>query len=116
VASSMLCSLLLCMSPAFILVSCSAYSNLMMDAVCFSETSVDFTEDSTLHMITYFASSACTQKLCIPLTKKLNSVAVVHKRTILTEQPPLVGEVSANHKVYVIIMLTTVVKICRAIK
>jgi hypothetical protein len=27
---------------------------------------------------------------------KLNSVAVVRKRNILTEQPPLVGEVSAN--------------------
>jgi hypothetical protein len=27
---------------------------------------------------------------------KLNSVAVVHKRTIPTERPPLVGEVSAN--------------------
>jgi hypothetical protein len=29
-------------------------------------------------------------------TKKLNSVAVVRKRTIPTERPPLVGEVSAN--------------------
>jgi hypothetical protein len=28
--------------------------------------------------------------------KKLNSVAVVRKRTIPTERPPLVGEVSAN--------------------
>jgi hypothetical protein len=27
---------------------------------------------------------------------KLNFLAVVRKRTILTEQPPLVGEVSAN--------------------
>jgi hypothetical protein len=27
---------------------------------------------------------------------KLNSVAVVHKRTKPTERPPLVGEVSAN--------------------
>jgi hypothetical protein len=27
---------------------------------------------------------------------KLNSVALVHKRTIPTEWPPLVGEVSAN--------------------
>jgi hypothetical protein len=27
---------------------------------------------------------------------KLNSVAVVRKRTIPTERPPLVGEVSAN--------------------
>jgi hypothetical protein len=27
---------------------------------------------------------------------KLNSVALVHKRTIPTERPPLVGEVSAN--------------------
>jgi hypothetical protein len=27
---------------------------------------------------------------------KLNSVAVVRKRTILTERPPLVGEISAN--------------------
>jgi hypothetical protein len=31
------------------------------------------------------------------LTKlKLNSMAVVRKRTIPTERPPLVGEVSAN--------------------
>jgi hypothetical protein len=30
------------------------------------------------------------------LKKKLNSVAVVRKRTIPTERPPLVGEVSAN--------------------
>jgi hypothetical protein len=30
------------------------------------------------------------------LPKKLNSVAVVRKRTIPTERPPLVGEVSAN--------------------
>jgi hypothetical protein len=28
--------------------------------------------------------------------KKLNSVALVRKRTIPTERPPLVGEVSAN--------------------
>jgi hypothetical protein len=28
--------------------------------------------------------------------KKLHSVAVVRKRTIPTERPPLVGEVSAN--------------------
>jgi hypothetical protein len=28
--------------------------------------------------------------------KKINSVAVVRKRTIPTERPPLVGEVSAN--------------------
>jgi hypothetical protein len=28
--------------------------------------------------------------------KKKNSVASVHKRTIPTERPPLVGEVSAN--------------------
>jgi hypothetical protein len=29
-------------------------------------------------------------------TKKINSVAVVRKRNIPPEQPPLVGEVSAN--------------------
>jgi hypothetical protein len=29
-------------------------------------------------------------------TTKLNSVALVRKRTIPTERPPLVGEVSAN--------------------
>jgi hypothetical protein len=27
---------------------------------------------------------------------KLNSVAIVRKRTVLTERPPLFGEVSAN--------------------
>jgi hypothetical protein len=31
-----------------------------------------------------------------PETKKLNSVARVRERTIPTERPPLVGEVSAN--------------------
>jgi hypothetical protein len=31
-----------------------------------------------------------------PLKTKLNSVAVVRKRTIPTERPPLVGKVSAN--------------------
>jgi hypothetical protein len=30
------------------------------------------------------------------IKKNLNSVAVVRKRTIPTERPPLVGEVSAN--------------------
>jgi hypothetical protein len=30
------------------------------------------------------------------LMKKINSVAVVRKRTIPTERPPLVDEVSAN--------------------
>jgi hypothetical protein len=30
------------------------------------------------------------------IMKKLHSVAVVRKRTIQTERPPLVGEVSAN--------------------
>jgi hypothetical protein len=30
------------------------------------------------------------------LSKKLNSMAFVRKRTIPTERPPLVGEVSAN--------------------
>jgi hypothetical protein len=48
----------LCLPPAFTLVSCSAYSStLKMEAICFSETSVDFQrttwryiqEDSTLH-------------------------------------------------------------------
>jgi hypothetical protein len=35
--------------------------------------------------------------LCLPMHSiKLNSVALVRKRTIPTEQPPLVGEVSAN--------------------
>jgi hypothetical protein len=29
-------------------------------------------------------------------TANLNSVALVHKRTIPTERPPLVGEVNAN--------------------
>jgi hypothetical protein len=37
------------------------------------------------------------RSMCIPnIFTKLNSVAVVRKRTIPTEQPPLVGEVSAN--------------------
>jgi hypothetical protein len=50
-------TILPCLPPSFILVSCSAYSStLMMEAIRFSETSVDFqrnrrryiTEDSTL--------------------------------------------------------------------
>jgi hypothetical protein len=39
----------------------------------------------------YYNAGCTTVKL-----KKLNSVAVVCKRTIPTERPPLVGEVSAN--------------------
>jgi hypothetical protein len=35
-----------------------------------------------------------------PKKNKLNSVALVRKRTIPTEQPPLVGEVSANFRGY----------------
>jgi hypothetical protein len=42
-------------------------------------------------MKTMFEEMDANQK-----TKKLNSVAVVRKRTIPTERPPLVGEVSAN--------------------
>jgi hypothetical protein len=51
-------SLMLCLPPAFTLVSCSAYSStLKKEAICSSETSVDFQrttrlyipEDSTLH-------------------------------------------------------------------
>jgi hypothetical protein len=37
-----------------------------------------------------------TQSHPTPKKPKLNSVAVVHKRTIPTERSPLVGEVSAN--------------------
>jgi hypothetical protein len=37
-----------------------------------------------------------TVNLLYSKLKKLNSVAVVRKRTISTERPPLVGEVSAN--------------------
>jgi hypothetical protein len=32
----------------------------------------------------------------VAIKKKLNSVALFRKRTIPTERPPLVGEVSAN--------------------
>jgi hypothetical protein len=50
-------SQLLGLSPAFTLVSCSAYSTLKMEAICSFETSADFQwttqcyvpEDSTLH-------------------------------------------------------------------
>ena len=38
----------------------------------------------------YWAQSVCFTKL------KLNSVALVRERTIPTERPPPVGEVSAN--------------------
>ena len=34
--------------------------------------------------------------ILVACRKKLNSVALVHKRTIPTERPPPVGEVSAN--------------------
>jgi hypothetical protein len=52
------CSLLLCLPPAFMLVSCMAYSStLKIEVICSSETSVDFQrttrryipEGSTLH-------------------------------------------------------------------
>jgi hypothetical protein len=42
------------------------------------------------------SASIKSRKICISNHKKNNSVAVVHKRTIPTERPPLVGEVSAN--------------------
>jgi hypothetical protein len=50
-------SRLLCLPPAFTLISCSVYSALKKEAICFSETLVDFSrttgryipEDSTLH-------------------------------------------------------------------
>jgi hypothetical protein len=41
----------------------------------------------------YFLSHRNTSKT---KKKKLNSVAVVRKRTIPTERPPLVGELSSN--------------------
>jgi hypothetical protein len=41
----------------------------------------------------------CDYTVSKKLKKKLHSVAVVRKRTILTERPPLVGEVSANYTV-----------------
>jgi hypothetical protein len=42
-------------------------------------------------------SSARTQKPCKgQFWGQINSVAIVRKRTIPTERPPLVGEVSAN--------------------
>jgi hypothetical protein len=34
--------------------------------------------------------------IVVHIMSKLNSVALVHKQTIPTERPPLVGEVSAN--------------------
>jgi hypothetical protein len=41
----------------------------------------------------------------IKKNKKKNSVALVRQRTIPTERPPLVGEVSANFKAQKIKML-----------
>jgi hypothetical protein len=38
----------------------------------------------------HFYTLPCSEKL------KLNSVALIHKRTIPTERPPIVGEVSTN--------------------
>jgi hypothetical protein len=38
----------------------------------------------------------CFHDMVIDEAKKTKSVAVVRKRTIPTERPPLVGEVSAN--------------------
>jgi hypothetical protein len=35
-------------------------------------------------------------KFCFMQLTKLNSMALVHKQTMITERPPLVGEVSAN--------------------
>jgi hypothetical protein len=40
-----------------------------------------------------FRTAILKQRFAI---KKLNSEALVSKRTILTERPPLIGEVSAN--------------------
>jgi hypothetical protein len=52
-----------------------------------------------VHDISYLkvpASNSPTHKL----KKKLNSVALVRKRTISTDRPPLVGEVSANFRLH----------------
>jgi hypothetical protein len=43
------------------------------------------------HQLLNYINSIISQNI-----KKLNSVALVRERTIPTERPPLVGEVSAN--------------------
>jgi hypothetical protein len=47
-------------------------------------------ENSDFHLFEKY------HNLQITLGKKLNSVALARKQTIVTERPPLVGEVSAN--------------------
>jgi hypothetical protein len=55
------------LSPALTLVSCSSYSNLKMEAICSSETSVDFHVDCTLH------NRGCEiLKYCINMTSTVN--------------------------------------------
>jgi hypothetical protein len=43
-------SQLICLPPAFTLVSCSAYSTLKIDAICSSETSVNFQRTTRCHI------------------------------------------------------------------
>jgi hypothetical protein len=55
-----------------------------------TETSVFEQRTSNFYVIYFFAALVRVYEL------KLNSMALVGKRTIPTERPPLVGEVSAN--------------------
>jgi hypothetical protein len=74
-----------------------------------NETSANVNELNETHKLTVFGpqnldSLGCVFRLITDaiynfshcINYKLNSVAIVRKRTIPAERPPLVGEVSAN--------------------
>jgi hypothetical protein len=72
--------------------SCSFQSPLFAS---FKYSNISFLLSSNMTLFLIPADSK-TKHYNLQKTKKLNSLALVRERTISTERPPLVGEVSAN--------------------
>jgi len=68
-----------------------------VQSTCIASVSVDVFETDKKHYVLWHVLMLPILPACffIP-TSKLNSVALVRMRTIPTERPPPVGEVSAN--------------------
>jgi hypothetical protein len=86
-----------CLPPAFSLVSWSVCSTLKREALDYSDMSLDFQQTTWRYIL---EDNNLHDRRCEIVTSylklKLNSVVLVRKRTIPTERPPFVGEVSAN--------------------
>jgi hypothetical protein len=86
------------MTSAFLIVVCRAFPQSLEGN---SERVAGLGHDRFLPFSLQFISHSTTP-CCVAsdtdsvIEQKLNSVAVVRKRTIPTERPPLVGEVSVN--------------------